>query len=444
MSRKKAEELGVTPMGSVRSYASAGVPPRIMGIGPVPATQKVLAKSGLSLDEIDLIEANEAFAAQSLAVGRELRLGLGARQRQRRRNRPRPPDRRQRHAHPGDAAPRDEAPRTPSAASPRSASAAARASRWWSRARPRPIRHSARNRRRPRSLSPLAERRPQRPFRLSTLRDSGARSPPWRRPARHRSPPAARPNQRRHLARRPRAPRAADRRRRPRRHSPLWVPAGADLPAGEPALSEFIDHVRQAAVKLGPHERAHVPLPITAPPAKVVRQRKRRLGDGRPEPALGALHGARARHLRPGLDASAPPAGVRRAPGGAAGRGCRAQSRAGGGSDCRDRDGRFVDCPAGRSARRVTIVGVPPAETRGRRAVAVRRNLRRILGDAAPALLESDAELKALVLLGYYARMEEEGRVDRDARVLAGAIQRVGVRLLGGGWAGQAADPGAA
>jgi acetyl-CoA C-acetyltransferase len=72
MSRKKAEELGVKPMGSVRAYASAGVPPRIMGIGPVPATQKVLAKSGLSLDEIDLIEANEAFAAQSLAVGREL------------------------------------------------------------------------------------------------------------------------------------------------------------------------------------------------------------------------------------------------------------------------------------------------------------------------------------------------------------------------------------
>jgi acetyl-CoA C-acetyltransferase len=72
MSRKKAEELGVKPMGTVRSYASAGVPPRIMGIGPVPATQKALAKSGLSLDEIDLIEANEAFAAQSLAVGREL------------------------------------------------------------------------------------------------------------------------------------------------------------------------------------------------------------------------------------------------------------------------------------------------------------------------------------------------------------------------------------
>jgi acetyl-CoA C-acetyltransferase len=72
MSRKKAEELGVQPMASVRSYASAGVPPRVMGVGPVPATQKALAKSGLGIGDIDLIEANEAFAAQSLAVGREL------------------------------------------------------------------------------------------------------------------------------------------------------------------------------------------------------------------------------------------------------------------------------------------------------------------------------------------------------------------------------------
>jgi len=72
MSRNKAEELGVQPMASIRSYATAGVPPRIMGIGPVPATQKALARAGLSLQEIDLIEANEAFAAQSLAVGREL------------------------------------------------------------------------------------------------------------------------------------------------------------------------------------------------------------------------------------------------------------------------------------------------------------------------------------------------------------------------------------
>ena len=72
MSRKKAEELGVKPMGSVRSYASAGVPARVMGVGPVPASQKALAKSGLSIGDMDLIEANEAFAAQSLAVGREL------------------------------------------------------------------------------------------------------------------------------------------------------------------------------------------------------------------------------------------------------------------------------------------------------------------------------------------------------------------------------------
>ena len=60
------------PMATVRSYASAGVPPRVMGVGPVPATQKALAKLGLGIGDMDLIEANEAFAAQSLAVGREL------------------------------------------------------------------------------------------------------------------------------------------------------------------------------------------------------------------------------------------------------------------------------------------------------------------------------------------------------------------------------------
>jgi acetyl-CoA C-acetyltransferase len=72
MSLKKAEELGVKPLAAVKGYASAGVAPRVMGLGPIPATRNVLAKTGLSLDEIDLIEANEAFAAQSLAVGREL------------------------------------------------------------------------------------------------------------------------------------------------------------------------------------------------------------------------------------------------------------------------------------------------------------------------------------------------------------------------------------
>lgn len=72
VSRRKAQELGLEPLAAVRAYASAGVPPRIMGIGPVPAVRRALARAGLELRDIDLIEANEAFAAQSLAVGREL------------------------------------------------------------------------------------------------------------------------------------------------------------------------------------------------------------------------------------------------------------------------------------------------------------------------------------------------------------------------------------
>ena len=72
MSRRRAEALGVAPLASIRSYASAGVEPRITGMGPVPAVRKALAKAGLELNDIDLIEANEAFASQSLAVGREL------------------------------------------------------------------------------------------------------------------------------------------------------------------------------------------------------------------------------------------------------------------------------------------------------------------------------------------------------------------------------------
>ncbi len=72
MSAEKAEELGLTPLAKVVSYASAGVDPSIMGIGPVPATQKALEKAGLTMDDIDLVEANEAFAAQSVAVGNEL------------------------------------------------------------------------------------------------------------------------------------------------------------------------------------------------------------------------------------------------------------------------------------------------------------------------------------------------------------------------------------
>jgi len=72
MSKEKADELGLKPLCTIKSYASAGVDPKIMGIGPVPATQKALAKAGMKVDDLDLIEANEAFAAQSLAVGKDL------------------------------------------------------------------------------------------------------------------------------------------------------------------------------------------------------------------------------------------------------------------------------------------------------------------------------------------------------------------------------------
>lgn len=72
MSREKAESLGIKPLVVIRGNASAGVDPSIMGIGPVQAVKKVLEKTGLGLSDINLIEANEAFAAQSLAVDREL------------------------------------------------------------------------------------------------------------------------------------------------------------------------------------------------------------------------------------------------------------------------------------------------------------------------------------------------------------------------------------
>jgi acetyl-CoA C-acetyltransferase len=74
MSEPVAAARGRAPMGTVESYASVGVEPRIMGIGPVPAVRKALAKAGLELEDIDLFELNEAFAAQSLAVVRELGL----------------------------------------------------------------------------------------------------------------------------------------------------------------------------------------------------------------------------------------------------------------------------------------------------------------------------------------------------------------------------------
>lgn len=73
MSEEKAKELGVTPMATFVAGALGGVDPSIMGVGPVAATKKVLAKTGMSIDDFDLIEANEAFAAQSVAVEKELK-----------------------------------------------------------------------------------------------------------------------------------------------------------------------------------------------------------------------------------------------------------------------------------------------------------------------------------------------------------------------------------
>lgn len=74
MSRKKAEELGLEPMAVIKSYASSGVDPTIMGTGPIPSTQKALEKAGLTVADLDLIEANEAFAAQALSVITDLEL----------------------------------------------------------------------------------------------------------------------------------------------------------------------------------------------------------------------------------------------------------------------------------------------------------------------------------------------------------------------------------
>ncbi|RDL43497.1 acetyl-CoA C-acyltransferase FadA [Marinomonas piezotolerans] len=74
MSAQKAQELGLTPMAKVRSMGLAGCDPAIMGYGPVPATKKAMARAGLSMEDIGLIELNEAFAAQSLPVLKDLKL----------------------------------------------------------------------------------------------------------------------------------------------------------------------------------------------------------------------------------------------------------------------------------------------------------------------------------------------------------------------------------
>jgi len=76
MSKEKAEQLGLEPWATIRSYASGAVDPAYMGLGPIPAVRKALTKAGLTIEDVDVIELNEAFAAQAIACMRELNLSL--------------------------------------------------------------------------------------------------------------------------------------------------------------------------------------------------------------------------------------------------------------------------------------------------------------------------------------------------------------------------------
>jgi len=76
MTKERAKELGLEPLGKIRAYSSAGIDPAYMGLGPIPAVRRVLQKAGLSLGDIGLIELNEAFASQAIACIRELKLDL--------------------------------------------------------------------------------------------------------------------------------------------------------------------------------------------------------------------------------------------------------------------------------------------------------------------------------------------------------------------------------
>lgn len=76
MTKEKAEELGIEPLATIVSWGSGGVDPSVMGLGPIPATKKALERAGLTIEDMDLIEANEAFAAQSIAVARELNFDM--------------------------------------------------------------------------------------------------------------------------------------------------------------------------------------------------------------------------------------------------------------------------------------------------------------------------------------------------------------------------------
>jgi hypothetical protein len=188
----------------------------------------------------------------------------------------------------------------------------------------------------------------------------------------------------------------------------VWVPAGAELPTDEPGASEFVDHVGQAAIKLGPHERAHVPLPITL----VLRKNA---DSGSVVSATGGLnpHWARfTERVRGSFDLDS--TRLHRLPesddhlesliGAVIERSERLES--GQVAEIETIDAWTVQRLT--DGESTTLIAVPASEAQDM-GLAVRRNLRQILGEAAPALRATDATVKALVLLGYYARIEDEG-----------------------------------
>ena len=111
MTAKKAAALGLKPLARIAAFGTSGLDPAIMGMGPVSASRKALARAGWKVADLDLFEINEAFAAQACAVNKELGWDTGQGQRQRWRHRHRSPDRRVRLPHSGHAAARDAAPR---------------------------------------------------------------------------------------------------------------------------------------------------------------------------------------------------------------------------------------------------------------------------------------------------------------------------------------------
>ena len=125
MSREAAEKAGAPIVASIKGYGSAGVDPSIMGYGPVPSSKKALEMAGWNVGDLDLIEANEAFASQSLAVVRDLGLDPGHRKCQWRRHCPGSSHRMLRRPYPDDSDLRNEGSRRTPADWPHCASAEA-------------------------------------------------------------------------------------------------------------------------------------------------------------------------------------------------------------------------------------------------------------------------------------------------------------------------------